>query len=59
MLLSRYNDLTELQINLKWQLKLEQSPRQLELIKEVQDKIYKLKKEIDMILEMDYSSHWL
>jgi hypothetical protein len=59
MLLSRYNDLTELQINLKWQLKLEQSPRQLELIKEVQDKIDKLKKEIDMILEMDYSSHWL
>lgn len=59
MLLSRYNDLTELQINLKWQLKLEQSPRQLELIKEVQDKIYKLKKEIDEILRLDYSLHWL
>jgi len=49
MLLSKFNDLTELQINLKWQLKLEQSPRQLELIKEVQDKIDKLKKEINLI----------
>ena len=58
MLLAKYNDLTELHINLKWQLKLEQTPRQLELIKEVQEKIKKLQEEINLILEMDYNSHW-
>lgn len=58
MILAKCNDLTELQINLKWQLKLEQTPRQLELIKEVQDKIKKLESEIDRILEYSYNSHW-
>jgi len=58
MILAKYNDITELQINLKWQLKLEQTPRQLELIKEVQEKIKKLQEEINLILEMDYNSHW-
>lgn len=58
MLLSRYNDLTELQINLKWQLKLEQTPRQLELTKEVQEKIKKLQEEIEKILTHSYDNHW-
>lgn len=58
MILAKCNDLTELQINLKWQLKLEQTPRQLELIKEVQDKIKNLESEIDRILEYSYNSHW-
>ena len=59
MILARYNDLTELQINLKWQLKLEQTPRQLELIKEVQEKIKKLESEIERILTHNYDSHGL
>lgn len=59
MILAKCNDLTELKINLKWQLKLEKTPRQLELIKEVQEKIKKLQEEIDRILEHSYSSHWL
>ena len=58
MILAKCNDLTELQINLRWQLKLEQTPRQLELIKEVQDKIKKLENEIERILEHSYNSHW-
>ena len=58
MILAKCNDLTELQINLKWQLKLEQTPRQLELIKEVQDKIKKLESEIEKILTHSYDSHW-
>ena len=58
MILAKCNDLTELQINLKWQLKLEQTPRQLELIKEVQEKIKKLQEEIDRILTHSYESHW-
>ncbi len=57
MVLSRYNDLTELKINLKWQLKLEQTPRQLELIEEVKEKIKKLELEIDKILTHSYDSH--
>jgi hypothetical protein len=59
MLLAKYNDLTELQINLRWQLKLEKTPRQLELIKEVQERIKKLEEEIERILEHSYNSHWL
>ena len=59
MILAKCNDLTELQINLKWQLKLEQTPRQLELIKEVQDKIKKLESEIEKILTHSYDSHGL
>ncbi len=59
MILAKCNDLTELQINLKWQLKLEQTPRQLELIKEVQDKIKKLELEISLIITHSYDSHWL
>lgn len=58
MILAKCNDLTELQINLRWQLKLEQTPRQLELIKEVQDKIKKLESEIEKILTHSYDSHW-
>ena len=58
MLLAKYNNLTELQLNLKWQLKLEKTPRQLELIKEVQEKIKKLESEIERILEHSYNSHW-
>ena len=58
MILAKCNDLTELQINLRWQLKLEQTPRQLELIKEVQDKIKKLKEEIEKIITHSYDSHW-
>ena len=56
MILAKCNDLTELQINLKWQLKLEQTPRQLELIKEVQEKIKKLESEIERILTHSYDS---
>lgn len=59
MLLSKVNNLTELQINLRWQLKLEKTPRQLELIKEVQEKIKKLESEIDRILTHSYDSHGL
>lgn len=59
MLLSKYNDLTELQINLRWQLKLEKTPRQLELIKEVQEKIKKLEEEIERILTHSFDSHGL
>jgi hypothetical protein len=59
MILAKYNDLTELQINLRWQLKLEKTPRQLELIKEVQDKIKKLESEIERILTHSYDSHGL
>ncbi len=59
MLLAKCNDLTELQINLKWQLKLEQTPRQLELIKEVQEKIKKLESEIERILTHSYDSFGL
>ena len=59
MILAKCNDLTELQINLRWQLKLEQTPRQLELIKEVQDKIKKLESEIEKILTHSYDSHGL
>ncbi len=59
MLLAKINDITELKLNLKWQLKLEQSPRQLELIKEVQEKIKKLQEEINRILTHSYDSHWL
>lgn len=56
MILAKCNELNELKINLKWQLKLEQTPRQLELIKEVQDKIKKLELEIDRILTHSYDS---
>lgn len=59
MILAKCNDLTELQINLRWQLKLEQTPRQLELIKEVQEKIKKLESEIERILTHSYDSHGL
>ena len=59
MLLQKCNQLNELKINLRWQLKLEQTPRQLELIKEVQDKIKKLESEIEKILTHSYDSHWL
>lgn len=59
MLLAKCNDLTELQINLRWQLKLEQTPRQLELIKEVQEKIKKLESEIERILTHSFDSHGL
>lgn len=59
MLLSKVNNLTELQINLRWQLKLEKTPRQLELIKEVQEKIKKLESEIDRILTHSYDSFGL
>jgi hypothetical protein len=59
MILAKYNDLTELQINLRWQLKLEKTPRQLELIKEVQEKIKKLEEEIDRILVHSYDNHWI
>ena len=58
MILAKCNDLTELQINLRWQLKLEKTPRQIELIKEVQDKIKKLESEIEKILTHSYDSHW-
>lgn len=58
MLLQKCNELNELKINLRWQLKLEQYPRQLELIKEVQEKINKLESEIERILEHSYNSHW-
>lgn len=56
MILAKCNELNELKINLKWQLKLEQTPRQLELIKEVQDKIKKLESEIEKILTHSYDS---
>lgn len=56
MLLQKCNQLNELKINLRWQLKLEQYPRQLELIKEVQEKIKKLELEIDRILTHSYDS---
>jgi len=59
MLLQKCNQLNELKINLRWQLKLEQTPRQLELTKEVQDKIKKLESEIEKILTHSYDSHWL
>lgn len=55
MLLQKCNQLNELKINLKWQLKLEKYPRQLELIKEVQEKIKKLEEEIERILNNNYS----
>lgn len=58
MLLQKCNQLNELKINLRWQLKLEQYPRQLELIKEVQEKIKKLKEEIEKIITHSYDSHW-
>lgn len=50
MILAKCNELNELKINLRWQLELEKYPRQLELIKEVQDKIKKLESEIERIL---------
>ncbi len=59
MILAKCNELNELKINLRWQLKLEQYPRQLELIKEVQDKIKKLESEIERILTHSYDSHGL
>lgn len=58
MILAKCNELNELKINLRWQLKLEKYPRQLELIKEVQDKIKKLESEIEKILTHNYDSHW-
>ena len=56
MILAKCNELNELKINLRWQLKLEQTPRQLELIKEVQEKIKKLESEIERILTHSYDS---
>ena len=57
MLLAKCQDRATLIIDYMGQKKLEQTPRQIEKLKELEEQIKKLEVEIDRILTHRYDSH--